>query len=106
VLTQEVIADLVLDSGASARRVAATSPTTAQLERRPAADVTGVPVDLDGLHLLMRQEFGEGEVGAEHQQHVGVVDRAVAAAVAEQAVMPTPARWVVVLEPLPCPCKL
>jgi len=47
--------------------------------------VPGVAVDLDGLHLLVWQEVGEGEVGAEHQQHVAVADRAVAATVPEQA---------------------
>ena len=37
----------------------------AQLQRCPPAQVGGVAVDLDGLHVLARQELREREVGAE-----------------------------------------
>ncbi len=85
VLAQEVVALLVLDHRRQRAQRRCHVADHAQLQRRPAADVPGVAVDLDGLHLLVGQEVAEGEVGAEHQQHVGAIDRGVAAAVSEQA---------------------
>ena len=56
----------------------------AKINGGAAADVFGILIDLDFLHLIAREEFGEGEVSTEHQQKVGVMNGAVGSAITEE----------------------
>jgi hypothetical protein len=57
----------------------------AEFERDAPSDPTRVPVDLNGLHVLLRQELAVREVRTEHQQDVGSVERRVGVPVVEQS---------------------
>ena len=59
----------------------------------------GVPVDLDFLHFLAREELRKGEFGTEHQQEVGFVNGAIGSAVTEQTGHTDRVR-IVMLQPL------
>ena len=85
VLAQEVIVVFVLDHRSEIPERCRHVADHRQFQRRPATDVAGVPVDLNDFHLLVRQEVGEREVRPEHQENVGLIDGAVAAAVTEQS---------------------
>ena len=67
------------------------------IDGRPPSDVAGAAVDLDDL-LALRIPVGVGEVGAEHQQQVAAVKRALRRRVADQAALPDRVR-VVGLQP-------
>jgi hypothetical protein len=49
-----------------------------------------------GLHVLLRQEVGVREVGAEHQQDVGVVDRGARIACPKLRTAPVPPIGVII----------
>ena len=70
-----------------------------QINRGAAADVLRILVDLDLLNLVAGKKFRKRKVGAEHQQQIGVVNRLVCSAVAEQPGHPD-GIGIVMLEPL------
>src|SRR6202008_237543 len=54
-----------------------------EIQRRPAAEVLRIRVDLDFFHVAVRQKLGKRKICPEQQKKIGAVNRVVRSAVAQ-----------------------
>src|SRR5580658_6680197 len=55
-----------------------------EIQRRPAAEVLRIRVNLDLFHVAVRQKLGKREICPEEKKKIGAVNRVVRSAVAEK----------------------